>query len=126
MRELSLARSSRKLTDLRDTALYSFTGTFKSPQLIDPLQIALAIVPHQVTVRSDKTHRSTQFPNLASLPGYPSCDARNLAHRLDLPRTFARNRSVGEPAADPGFRPFEICNGLQERYGYPELTRERK
>ena len=47
MRELSLARSSRKLTDLRDTALYSFTGTFRSPKLIDPLQIALAIVRNQ-------------------------------------------------------------------------------
>jgi hypothetical protein len=43
MRELSLARSSRKLTDLRETALYSFTGTFKSPKLIDPLQIARAM-----------------------------------------------------------------------------------
>jgi hypothetical protein len=66
IRELSLARSSRKLTDLRDTALYSFTGTFRSPKLIDPLQIALAIVAH--------------FLNLASLPGYPRSGATNLAH----------------------------------------------
>jgi hypothetical protein len=51
---------------LRDTALYSFTGTFRSPKLIDPLQIALAIVDHS--------------PNLASLPGYPSFLATNLAH----------------------------------------------
>ena len=62
MRELSLARSSRKLTDFRDTALYSFTGTFKSPKLIDPLQIALAIVRNQETVGSDETHRCLSFP----------------------------------------------------------------
>src|SRR3954470_8308143 len=47
MREPSLSRSSRKLTFLRETALYSFTGTFKSPKLIDPLQIALGIFLNQ-------------------------------------------------------------------------------
>ena len=30
----------------RATALYSFTGTFSSPKLIEPLQIALAIDGH--------------------------------------------------------------------------------
>jgi hypothetical protein len=34
-----------KLTDFRDTALYSLTGTFSSPKLIDPVQIARAIAP---------------------------------------------------------------------------------
>jgi hypothetical protein len=62
MRDLSLWRSSRKLTDLRDTALYSFTGTFKSPKLIDPLQIALAMVCTHMTVGTDENHRPLSFP----------------------------------------------------------------
>src|SRR5918995_4024854 len=43
IREPSPSRSSRKLTVCLETALYSFTGTFRSPKLIDPLQIALAM-----------------------------------------------------------------------------------
>jgi hypothetical protein len=58
MRELSLARSSRKLTFFRDTALYSLTGTFSSPKLIDPVQIARAI--------------DSQFLKSALVPGYPA------------------------------------------------------
>src|SRR4051794_17467110 len=79
MREPSLSRSSRKLTFLRETALYSFTGTFKSPKLIDPLQIALGIVLNHQTALRGKTHRPHQFPNLASLPRYPSERGTNLA-----------------------------------------------
>src|ERR1051325_5113691 len=43
MRTPSLSWSWWKRTDLRDTALYSFTGTFTSPKLMAPLQIDLGI-----------------------------------------------------------------------------------
>src|SRR5215208_2727649 len=78
MRDPSFSRSSRKLTFLRETALYSFTGTLSSPKLIDPLQIALGIVNHETGVR-DESHRSHQFPNLALVPRYPGCGGTNLA-----------------------------------------------
>src|SRR5437763_127213 len=39
IRDPSAWRSSRKLTCFRATALYSFTGTFRSPKLIVPDQI---------------------------------------------------------------------------------------
>ena len=52
-----------------ETALYSFTGTFSSPKLIEPLQIALAIAHHvRSTLPSRRTHRSFD------VRGYP-CNA---------------------------------------------------
>ena len=81
-REPSFSRSSRKLTFLRETALYSFTGTFKSPKLIDPLQIALGIVFNHETVVGDRSHRYrsvSQVSASSSVPGCPrneSCGGR--------------------------------------------------
>src|SRR5215218_6257801 len=86
-REPSFSRSSRKLTFLRETALYSLTGTLSSPKLIDPLQIALGIVLNHETVVGDQNHRSHQFPKLAPVPGYPGGCGTNLARAgTGLPR----------------------------------------
>src|SRR5687768_11796370 len=47
MREPSPSRSSLKRIVCLETALYSFTGTFSSPKLIEPLHIALGIWHHE-------------------------------------------------------------------------------
>src|SRR4051794_37375575 len=42
-------------TDLRDTALKSFTGMLTSPKLIDPLQMALGMAKVYVATSDDTT-----------------------------------------------------------------------
>src|SRR4051794_34158025 len=72
MRTLSSSCSWWKRTLLRDTALYSFTGTLTRPKLIAPLQIALAIDrylsargPGPSSIRTQVSHAAV----LAEAPG---------------------------------------------------------